>query len=45
MFNRRLIGLIALFFCSFEIIGENVKNRTIGEALGKQVFVLWNVRF
>ncbi len=39
MFNRRLIGLVALFFCSFGSIGGNVKNRTIGEALGKQVFV------
>ena len=39
MFNRRLIGLIALFFCSFDSIGENVKNQTIGEALGKRVFV------
>jgi len=39
MFNRRLIGFIALFFCFFESIGENMKNRTIGEKLGKQVFV------
>lgn len=39
MFNRRLIGFIALFFCSFESIGANVKNRTIEEALGKRVFV------
>jgi len=38
-----LIGFIALFCCFFESIGENVKNRTLTDALGKPVFIFVEV--
>jgi len=37
MFNRRVIAIIALFFCFFECIGKNMNNQTIDKKLGKPV--------
>ncbi|MDR3646300.1 MAG: hypothetical protein P4L22_02030 [Candidatus Babeliales bacterium] len=38
MLNKRLIGFIVLFCCFFVNIGAKVKERTIGEKLGKPVY-------